>query len=310
MESVQGYDKDQIALVIPDLSNFVAWVPVILRTPMISHVINVIKEREIDALAMPWVNTQVAYLLAVRWATATLEDGKVVAGESDPSEYNEVVTTKDTKTTDALSSCIIWVRMGTAYTSVGLNVMTQALHAEDGSLPQGLTIQNAYTELWNGGKNVAMVVRNSMVYPQTLRKNTQVARAVMATWVPEPPMQTSVMETLDEADSFQTPKLTVKQRQEKLFEEFDLGGLESWLPKLADSAWSLLPEYNDVFSLGPSQLSCTHSTKHVIKVTNNTLFKEQFRQIPLPLVEEVHTHLWEMLDSGMICPSQCVDVMW
>ena len=28
--------------------------------------------------------------------------------------------------------------MGTAYTGVGLNVMTQALHAEDGSLPQGL----------------------------------------------------------------------------------------------------------------------------------------------------------------------------
>ena len=36
---VQDYDKDQIALVIPDLSNFVVWVPVILRTSTISHVI-------------------------------------------------------------------------------------------------------------------------------------------------------------------------------------------------------------------------------------------------------------------------------
>ena len=33
MDGVQGYDEDQIALVIPDLSNFVAWVPVILGTP-------------------------------------------------------------------------------------------------------------------------------------------------------------------------------------------------------------------------------------------------------------------------------------
>ena len=33
---VQGYDKDQIALVIPDPSNFVAWIPVILGTPTIS----------------------------------------------------------------------------------------------------------------------------------------------------------------------------------------------------------------------------------------------------------------------------------
>ena len=29
-------DEDQIALVIPDLSNFAAWIPIILRTPTIS----------------------------------------------------------------------------------------------------------------------------------------------------------------------------------------------------------------------------------------------------------------------------------
>ena len=46
----QGYDEDQIALVIPDLSDFVVQVPVILGTLMISRVINVIKEKEIDAL--------------------------------------------------------------------------------------------------------------------------------------------------------------------------------------------------------------------------------------------------------------------
>ena len=98
---------------------------------------------------------------------------------------------------DAFSSHIIHVRMGTAYTGVGLNVMTQALHAEDGSLPQGLTIQNTYTEMCDGSKNVTIVVRNSTVYPQTLRKKTPVARAVVATWVPEPPMWTGVIEALD-----------------------------------------------------------------------------------------------------------------
>ena len=66
MDGVQGYDEDQIDLVIPDLSNFVARVPIILGTPIISHVVNIIKEREIDALVMPWVNVQVAYHLAAR----------------------------------------------------------------------------------------------------------------------------------------------------------------------------------------------------------------------------------------------------
>ena len=36
VDRVQGYGKDQITLVIPDLSNFTAWIPVILGTPTIS----------------------------------------------------------------------------------------------------------------------------------------------------------------------------------------------------------------------------------------------------------------------------------
>ena len=58
VDGVQCYDEDQIALVILDLSNFMAWVPVILGTPMISCIMNMIKETEIDTLATPWVNAQ------------------------------------------------------------------------------------------------------------------------------------------------------------------------------------------------------------------------------------------------------------
>ena len=42
----------------------------------------------------------------------------------------------------------------------------------------------------------------------------------------------------------------------------------------------------------------------MIKVTDDTPFKEWFRQIPPPLVEEVQNHLREMLESGAIWPSQ------
>ena len=59
--------------------------------------------------------------------------------------------------------------------------MTWALLSEDGSLPQGLTEQNAYMELHSGSKNVAVVVRNSTAYPQILRKKTPVVRAVVVT---------------------------------------------------------------------------------------------------------------------------------
>ena len=114
------------------------------------------------------------------------------------------------------------------------------------------------------------------------------------------------MEASEEAHRPQVSKLTMKKRQEKLFEELDLSGLESWPPKLAASTQSLLAEYHDIFSLEPSELGCTHSTKHMIKVTDDTQLKEHFRKISLPLVEEVCAHLQEMLDSGAICPSQSV----
>ena len=65
VDGVQGYDKDQITLVILDLSNFEVSVPITLGTHTISCIVNVIKEKEIDALTAPWVNAQVAYLLAV-----------------------------------------------------------------------------------------------------------------------------------------------------------------------------------------------------------------------------------------------------
>ena len=60
-----GYDEEEIALVIPDPSNFVARVLVILGTPTIGQVVNVMKETEMDALAMPWVNARKAHLLLV-----------------------------------------------------------------------------------------------------------------------------------------------------------------------------------------------------------------------------------------------------
>ena len=79
--------------------------------------------------------------------------------------------------------------------------------------------------------------------------------------------------------------MTAEQRQEKLFEELDLIGLGSWSPQLVDSAHSLLAEYHNIFSSEPCELSCIHLTEHMIKVTDDAPFKEQFRQIALLLVE-------------------------
>ena len=86
--------------------------------------------------------------------------------ESSPDEYDEMVIMKNIETVDAFSSHGIPMKAEKAYTVEHINIITQVLQTEDGSLPQGLTVQNAYTELRKGSKKV-MVVRKSMAYPQT-----------------------------------------------------------------------------------------------------------------------------------------------
>ena len=72
VDRVQGYDEDQIVLVVPGELKFAEQIPVILGTSTISCIVNIMKEREIDALAMPWANARVAYLLSVCKAMTTM----------------------------------------------------------------------------------------------------------------------------------------------------------------------------------------------------------------------------------------------
>ena len=233
-----------------------------------------------------------------------VEVGDSTEEESSSDNYDQLMFTQNVETVDAFSSYMVLVKVGRAYTGEHINIMIQALQTEDGSLLQDLTVQNTYTELRWGSKKAVMVVRNSTAYPQTLQKKTPVARAVVAHPVPKLPMEAQLQEEGDEPQDPHIPKLTVRQRHGKLFNELDLSGLDSWPLGLVDATCWLLAKYHDVFSLDPVELGCTHSTEHMIKVTYDTAFKEWFRQIPLLLIEEVWNHLWEMLESGAIQPTK------
>ena len=50
-------------------------------------------------------------------------------------------------------------------------------------------------------------------------------------------------------------------------------------------------------------MGCTDATEHVITLTKSEPFKERFRGIVPPLIEEVRDHIQEMLDGRAICPS-------
>ena len=88
--------------------------------------LTVMKEAEVDALAMPWVNARVAHLLSVcRMMTVEVGDG--LKKEPDPDGYDQLMYTQNVETIEPFSSCIIPVKAGRAYTGECINVMVQAL---------------------------------------------------------------------------------------------------------------------------------------------------------------------------------------
>ena len=292
VDGVWGYNVDQIAWVILDFSNLAARVPVILGMPTIGWVVNVMREVEMDALVMPWANANPAHLLVVH-RMMPMEVGDGQEEKLDTNDEDQLMYTQKAETIEPFSSHIVPMKTGRAYVGGCINVMVQALWTQDGSLPQGLTVQNTYTKLRKGSKKAVVVVWNNTAYLQTLWMKTPVARAVAAMPVPESPEGEQLQRGADKSHDSHTLRLTVRQRHGKLFDKLDLSGLDSLTPELADAACQLLAEYHDVFLLDPAELGCIHSTEHITKVTDDTPFKEWFRWIPLPMAEEVRNHLKE-----------------
>ena len=91
------------------------------------------KEMEIDALTIPWANARVAHLLLVCRMTA-IKVGDSIVEESSSDDYDQVMFTQNMETIEAFSSHMVLVKAGKAYTRGCINVTTQVLWTEDGSL--------------------------------------------------------------------------------------------------------------------------------------------------------------------------------
>ena len=98
--------------------------------------------------------------------------------------------------------------------------------------------------------------------------------------------------------------LLVAVRQEKLLEKLNLDGLAHWSPENAVAVRELVQAYHDVFMLESNELGCTSTIEHKIHIENDEPFKEWFQPIPPPLLEEVRACLRDMLEAGVIHPSQ------
>ena len=189
-----------------------------------------------------------------------------------------------------------------------LNVMTQAPYPDDmAALPNGIYITHAYTDMKPGSRQVSVIIRNMTSRPIHLPRGKIIARVVASNAVPDAKPSPDLLKKL-ESDMPTKPHLSVEERHKLLITTLEKdGGLErlkTWPSKLAARAIRLLLEYHDIFSLEPHEIGCTDVTEHNIELLDHEPFKERFRRIAPPLVEEVRQHIQEMLDGGAIHPSQ------
>ena len=81
------------------------------------------------------------------------------------------------------------------------------------------------------------------------------------------------------------------------------GGLEQlkeWTPELALKFKRMLMEHHHIFSLDKNEIGCMDTAEHIIELMNDEPFKQRFRWIAPPLLEEVRENLQDMLDGGAI----------
>ena len=295
---VQGYDKDQIAIVMDD-PGMMEWL-VILGAPTLYCVMEVIKESEISKLAVPWASSRVSWLM--RDIQAKL--GQVVLNDVAnkpivPLHVDEVVRVTSKCTVPPFGHKAIHGKVNLVVHGYKMNVMTHGLENWSPSLPLGIDVQTIYATLADGSNRVTVVLRNNTRDWLEVKKGMPIAQMVAANEVPKVTNLFSTEQTKEQ------PTFTEAERQDLLLEKLDLLGLEAWPEDQAGKAHSLLKEYHDIFSLEKCDMGHTNATKHkiILKNLDTPPFKERFCRILPPQLDEVMEHLKLMLDAGVIRPS-------
>ena len=177
-----------------------------------------------------------------------------------------------------------------------LNVMTHGLEKKSPQLPLGVKVLSSYATLTMGSNRITVVLRNNTNEWVEVQKGVPIARMVTANMIPPADLSSSPVKTPDAG------QMSKEERQHTLFEKLDLSGLESWDAKVTKQARSLLAEYHNLFSLEKNEMGCKKAAEHIIELKDPdaTPFKERFRRIPPPQVDEVREHLKLMLDAGAI----------
>ena len=205
--------------------------------------------------------------------------------------FDEAVKLKDKVTIQPFETSIVKAKSNTIMTGSRLHLLVHSLDTRNNKLPNGLEVSTMYTDLKRGSKSMPIVLRNMKTSDITLNKGDKIAWLQTANKMPKTNLCPGTLEALDEEQGITRKPLTRAERQGKVLKELNLEVLDEWPEKLVQCVQDLIQEYHNVFSLDKNELGCTNTVKHKIKIDDSEPFKEHFRCIPPPLLDEVRQHI-------------------
>ena len=207
-----GYDEDQITIVMDD-PGMMEW-PVILGTPTIYQVMEVIKESEVSKLAVPWASSRVSWLM--RDVVAKL--GQVMVNDIAnkpivPLHVDEVVRVASECTVPPFGHKAIHGKVNLVLHGYKMNMMTHGLEKWLPSLPLGIDVQTVYATLADGSNRITVVLRNNTWDWLEIKKGVPVTHMVATNEVPK------VTNLFSAKQKKEQPTLSETERQDLLLEK-------------------------------------------------------------------------------------------
>ena len=191
---IQGYNEDQIAIVLDDPS--MKKCPVILGTPTLYRAIQVIKESEISQLAIPCTTSHHSYLIRALQAGVGQEVRMDVGNKNiAPTSVDEVVHVNTKFQIPPFGCKAIHGRTGLLLMGYKLNVMTHGLEKKSCQLALGVKVLSSYATLTTGSNKITVVLRNNTNEWVEVQKGVPIARMVTANLIPPADLSPSLIKT-------------------------------------------------------------------------------------------------------------------
>ena len=186
--------------------------PVILGTPTLYRIMEVIKESEISKLAVPWASSRVSWLMRDILAKLSQVVVNDIANKPIvPLHVDEVVRVTSKCSIPPFGHKAIHGKVNLILHGYKMKMMTHGLEKR---------LQMVYTTLANGSNRVMVVLRNNTRDWLEVKKGMPITWMVAANEVPKVTNLFSAEQTKERST------LTEAERQDLLLETLDLSGLE------------------------------------------------------------------------------------